>query len=97
MRTYVRMIVCLHLPRLELVIAAGGPRADALRGAGGRPGGALAPSAPAGWARRPALARGTTGGPARFPSRDRGAARAAPAPRRAHARRAGEAGPLGAV
>src|SRR5436189_208519 len=31
MRTYVRMIVCLHLPRLELVIAAGGPRALAGR------------------------------------------------------------------
>src|SRR5437763_1548161 len=25
MRTYVRMVVCVHLPRFELVIAAGGP------------------------------------------------------------------------
>ena len=31
MRTYVRMIVCVHLPRLELVIAAGGSRALAGR------------------------------------------------------------------
>src|SRR5271156_3511193 len=30
MRTYVRMIVCAHLPRFELVISAGGP--DALSG-----------------------------------------------------------------
>src|SRR5271154_7535562 len=30
MRTYVRMIVCVHLPRFELVVAAGG--AEALTG-----------------------------------------------------------------
>src|SRR5271155_5385853 len=27
MRTYVRMVVCIHLPRFELVVAAGGPGA----------------------------------------------------------------------
>src|SRR5437879_573420 len=27
MRTYVRMVVCVYLPRFELVIAAGGPQA----------------------------------------------------------------------
>src|SRR3984893_15172248 len=27
MRTYVRMVVCVYLPRFELVIAAGGPEA----------------------------------------------------------------------
>src|SRR5271155_1492521 len=27
MRTYVRMVVCVHLPRFELVVAAGGPEA----------------------------------------------------------------------
>src|SRR4029077_7913041 len=31
MRTYVRMVVCVYLPRLELVIAAGGPEALAGR------------------------------------------------------------------
>src|SRR3977135_1920086 len=30
MRTYVRMVVCVYLPRFELVVAAGGP--DALAG-----------------------------------------------------------------
>jgi len=31
MRTYVRMVVCVHLPRFELVVAAGGPGALAGR------------------------------------------------------------------
>src|SRR5437588_2088709 len=31
MRTYVRMVVCVHLPRFELVVAAGGPQALAGR------------------------------------------------------------------
>ena len=41
MRTYVRMIVCVHLPRFELVVAAGGPQELAGRAL------ALAPLAPA--------------------------------------------------
>src|SRR5947209_17207638 len=31
MRTYVRMVVCVYLPRFELVVAAGGPQALAGR------------------------------------------------------------------
>src|SRR5260370_56766 len=100
MRTYVRMVVCVYLPRLELVIAAGGPEALAGRALALAPppgsearGGEVRVGTCAGGGRqgRPALAGAGADGVAGLAGGDGGGAGAARAPRRANAGRAGKA------